>query len=60
MDKLIAAFPNNIKESLEIASRMSFKAPKNTIQNVLICGMGGSGIGGKLVSQWLQDELKKY
>ena len=57
MDKLIAAFPNNIKESIEIASKVNFKAPKNTIQNVLICGMGGSGIGGKLVSQWLQDEL---
>jgi glucose-6-phosphate isomerase len=35
-----------------------FKAPKNAVQNILICGMGGSGIGGKLVSQWLQDELK--
>jgi glucose/mannose-6-phosphate isomerase len=57
MDKLIAAFPTNIKESLEIASKVTFKAPKHTIQNVLICGMGGSGIGGKLVSQWLQDEL---
>ena len=58
MDKLIAAFPNNIKESLEIASKMTFRTPKNNIQNILICGMGGSGIGGKLVSQWLQDELK--
>lgn len=57
MDKLIAAFPDNIKESLEIASKFTFKAPKNTIQNILICGMGGSGIGGKLISQWLQDEL---
>ena len=57
MDKLIAAFPDNIKESLEIASKVTFNAPKNTIQNILICGMGGSGIGGKLVSQWLQDEL---
>ena len=58
MEKLIAAFPNNIKESLEIASKMTFRTPKNNIQNILICGMGGSGIGGKLVSQWLQDELK--
>lgn len=57
MDKLIAAFPDNIIESLEIASKVSLRSPKNSIQNVLICGMGGSGIGGKLVSQWLQNEL---
>ena len=57
MYDLIAAFPSNIKESLEIASTKTFKAPKNKIQNILICGMGGSGIGGKLVAQWLQDEL---
>lgn len=58
MDKLIAAFPHNITESLEIASKYQFKKPTNDIHNVVICGMGGSGIGGKIVSQWIQDEVK--
>jgi glucose/mannose-6-phosphate isomerase len=58
MDKLIAAFPQNIIESLEIASKVQLQKPSNPIHTIVICGMGGSGIGGKLVSQWLQDELK--
>jgi len=55
MDKLIAAFPQNILDALEIASRSNFGKPTNEIRSVIICGMGGSGIGGKIVSQWVQD-----
>lgn len=58
MDKLIQAFPNNIEEALEIASKVSLKTPENSIRNVVICGMGGSGIGGRLVAKWLEDELE--
>ena len=58
MDKLIAAFPKNIEEALLIAKSSTFKPVKNTIQNVVISGMGGSGIGGKIVSLWVQDEIK--
>lgn len=57
MDKLIAAFPQNIVDALKIAGEANFKKPANEIHNIVICGMGGSGIGGKLVSQWVQDEL---
>jgi len=57
MDKLIAAFPSNIIEALEIASKVKYSLPNKQIESIVICGMGGSGIGGKLVSQWLQDEL---
>ncbi len=58
MDKLIAAFPNNIEEALVIAENSTFQTPKDQIRNVVICGMGGSGIGGKLVSFWVQNEIK--
>lgn len=58
MDKLIASFPQNILESLEIASNIKLRPVTNTIQNIVVCGMGGSGIGGKLVSQWLENELQ--
>lgn len=57
MNKLIAEFPQNIVDALKIASQANFRQPKNTIHNIVICGMGGSGIGGKLVSQWIQDEI---
>ena len=57
MEKLIAAFPENISEALEIASNASFKTPANEVHNIVICGMGGSGIGGRLVAKWVEDEL---
>jgi glucose/mannose-6-phosphate isomerase len=58
MEKLITAFPQNILEALAIAENQTFKQPSNTIQNIVICGMGGSGIGGKIVAQWIQDEAQ--
>lgn len=57
MDKLIAAFPTNIEEALLIAKNSTFHTPENPIRNVIICGMGGSGIGGRLVSFWVKDEI---
>ncbi len=57
MNTLIAEFPNNISEALEIASTAKLSTPKHDIRNVLICGMGGSGIGGRLVAKWVEDEL---
>jgi glucose/mannose-6-phosphate isomerase len=58
MEKLIEAFTDNIFEAIEISKKVELQKPKNEILNILICGMGGSGIGGKLVSQWVQNEIK--
>ncbi len=58
MKELIEAFPQNIVDALKIAQSSSFQSPKNEIHNVLICGLGGSGIGAKLVANWIQDEIK--
>ncbi len=58
MEKLINDFPQNILDALQIAGNHNFRQPSNTITNVLICGMGGSGIGGKIVSNWIQDDIK--
>jgi len=57
MDKLIAAFPQNITSSLESASKIDFKKPSHEIKNLVFIGMGGSGIGAKIVSEWIQDEI---
>lgn len=58
MEKLISAFPTNITEALAIAKAATFKRPENEIRNIVICGMGGSGIGGRLVGAWVRDEIK--
>jgi glucose/mannose-6-phosphate isomerase len=58
MEKLISAFPANITEALAIAKAATFKRPVNEIRNIVICGMGGSGIGGRLVGAWVRDEIK--
>lgn len=58
MENLIAAFPENISEALQVASTMKYKTPKHEIRNVITIGMGGSGIGAKIVSQWIQNEIK--
>ena len=58
MKKLIAEFPQNIVDALKIASNMKYSKPQHEIRNIVICGMGGSGIGGRLVAQWLGAEIK--
>ncbi|MBU2020442.1 MAG: bifunctional phosphoglucose/phosphomannose isomerase [Bacteroidetes bacterium] len=57
MQRLIQEFPSNLKEGLNIAEKTRLKNQYTGIQNVVICGMGGSGIGGKIVSQWISDEI---
>ena len=58
MHKLINEFPDNLEEGLKIARNAMLKPVAAEIHEIVICGMGGSGIGGKIVSLWLQDELK--
>lgn len=57
MEKLIAEFPNNIAEAIKIANNARINPSKREIQNIVICGMGGSGIGGSLVSKWVEKEI---
>src|SRR5574343_1306161 len=57
MDKLITAFPQNILDALAIAAAQNFQQPKAPIHNIAICGMGGSGIGGKIVAQWIENKV---
>ncbi|AEA43645.1 bifunctional phosphoglucose/phosphomannose isomerase [Fluviicola taffensis] len=54
MEKLIQEFSANISEALDIAAKAKFVKPNQEIRNIVICGMGGSGIGGRIVAQWIQ------
>lgn len=58
MKDLIASFNNQINEAIEIGKTADFNASSKPIANILLCGLGGSGIGGAIVSQLLKKELK--
>lgn len=58
MNNLIAAFPDNLTEALNIAENANIGPLNNNISSIVICGMGGSGIGGKIVSQWVANHCR--
>tara|TARA_R110002049_G_scaffold98598_4_gene240046 strand:+ start:1436 stop:2422 length:987 start_codon:yes stop_codon:yes gene_type:complete len=55
MDQLIADFSKHLAQALEIAKATTFKPTNKSFKNVLICGLGGSGIGGTIVSQLISN-----
>lgn len=50
MKDLVANFPKQLQEALTIAQNAKISAPKK-IDNILITGLGGSGIGGTNVAE---------
>ncbi|NOQ75469.1 MAG: bifunctional phosphoglucose/phosphomannose isomerase [Crocinitomix sp.] len=58
MKELIASLSNQIREAIQIGESTNFNATNKTITSILVCGLGGSGIGGKIVSLLLKKELK--
>jgi len=57
MNNYIDAFTSHLKEALEIGKGSVFSYPKNPISNILICGLGGSGIGGTIVKDLLSKKI---
>jgi glucose/mannose-6-phosphate isomerase len=57
MEKLIDSFANQIEEAIKIGQ--SAKITDITIQfnNIVICGLGGSGIGGTLAKKLLESKI---
>jgi len=58
MNERIANFPQQMREAITIGENAQLSASKNKIQNVLITGLGGSGIGGSVFSQIVDKEIK--
>jgi len=50
MNEYINNFTNHLKHASEIAQNTNLKPNKKKIKNVLICGLGGSGIGGTIIN----------
>jgi glucose/mannose-6-phosphate isomerase len=51
MKELIASFPEQLVEALAIFQKYTLKPLPTIPKNVLISGLGGSGIGGTIVSE---------
>src|SRR5690606_34925152 len=56
MRELILHFVNQIVESCDIADRNPLTPYEKQIKNVVISGLGGSGIGGTIVANLAKDE----
>jgi glucose/mannose-6-phosphate isomerase len=56
MDKLIAGFTNQLAEALYIGQHVEV-TNSNKIENILACGLGGSGIGAKIAKLLNRDYL---
>jgi len=57
MKELIQGFPAQLEESLKIASSAKLSPAKAPIHNVVVAGMGGSGIGGTLIKALVGEEV---
>ena len=56
MRNLIESFPAQLEQALAIGNKARLKPAKNKIQNILITGLGGSGIGGSIVTELVAKE----
>lgn len=55
MKELVADFTGQLNEALKIAKNAKISGAQNKIENVVITGLGGSGIGGTILSDWCKD-----
>lgn len=57
MKKLVAAFPTQLREALIIGQSYKFRAAKRAFGNIVLTGLGGSGIGGSIIQNYVNDKL---
>jgi len=58
MKELIASLSNQIREAIVIGRAADFTKRSKEIRSIILCGLGGSGIGGKIINLLLNEELK--
>ncbi len=57
MKKLIEKFSVQLQEALTIGKKAKLTLPKTNFNQVLISGLGGSGIGASIVQEYVFDKL---
>lgn len=58
MYNLIKNFPQQVEEAITIGNAVKTKLDVRGIENIVLCGLGGSAIGGDLLKSYLADDLK--
>ncbi len=58
MIELVDRFPAQLAESLAIGHKATITKHTAPIRNVYVAGLGGSGIGGNFVSEFVRNECK--
>jgi glucose/mannose-6-phosphate isomerase len=57
MRSLIEQFPEFLADAIEIGKKADLVNSTTTIDNVVITGLGGSGIGGTIIAQLVASEM---
>jgi len=57
MKELIEDFTKHISASITISQAADLHSSTKKMENVLICGLGGSGIGGTIISQIVTNDI---
>jgi glucose/mannose-6-phosphate isomerase len=58
MKEIISGLPGQVREAIAIGEAVNFNKPGKNLGSVIVCGLGGSGIGGKIISLLVGRELK--
>lgn len=58
MKDLIAAFPSQLQEAIDIGQNAVIRKHTSPLRNILVTGLGGSGMGANIVIDLLGDRLK--
>lgn len=58
MDELIAGFPGQLAEALQIGQAAHLRPLEGPVSHVYVAGIGGSGIGADIVASLIRDECK--
>lgn len=56
MKDMIRQFPQQIEEALNLTTRVEIHPHQHPIHHILICGMGGSGIGGAFMQSFFRSD----
>lgn len=58
MKNLVENFPQHLKEAIQIGEKAILTKAKHPILNIVVTGLGGSGIGGTIVSEIVASECR--
>jgi glucose/mannose-6-phosphate isomerase len=57
MKELVASFTAQLRQAADIGDKAVFTKHNHEIRNVMITGLGGSGIGGSIIAQIVDQEI---